>query len=237
MHKKYKILIVEDEPIIATDIEMTLEKLGYQVTDTVEDAAMAIESIKNNKPDLILLDINIEGETDGVMLAQDINTNYQIPFIYLTSNTDSFTINRVKRTNPAGFIVKPFTEKDLLSNIEIGLFKSIEPIKEKPKLATDIFVKEGSNLIKIQTKDLLFIKADDSYSKLFTKDKIYVISVNLGKLFAKLPSDSFIRIHRSYIININFIDKITNGYIILSKHKIPVSKSYQEAFFNRINKI
>ena len=237
MPKKHKILIVEDEPIIATDLEMTLEKIGYQVTNTVEDATTAIRSIKNNKPDLILLDINIEGETDGVMLAQDININYQIPFVFLTSNTDSFTINRVKRTNPVGFIVKPFTEKDLLSNIEIGLFKSNQAIEEKPKIVTFFFVKDGANLIKIQTKDLLFIKADDSYSKLYTKDKMYVISINLGKLFAKLPGDSFVRIHRSYVVNIHFIDKITNGYVLMNKHKIPISKSYQEAFFDRINKI
>ena len=237
MPKKHKILIVEDEPIIASDLEMTLEKIGYKVTDTVEDASSAIQSIKNNKPDLILLDINIEGENDGVMLAQDINTNYQIPFVFLTSNTDSFTINRVKRTNPVGFIVKPFSEKDLLSNIEIGLFKSKQANKERPKLVTDFFVKDGNNLVKIQTKDLLFIKADDSYSKLYTKEKMYVISVNLGKLFSKLPGDSFVRIHRSFAVNFHFIDKITNGYVLIGKHKIPISKGYQEAFYSRINKI
>jgi len=237
MAQKHKILIVEDEPIIATDLELTLEKLGYEVTDTVEDAASAIVSIQKNKPDLILLDILIEGDIDGVMLAQDINTHYQIPFVYLTSNTDLFTINRVKRTKPAGFIVKPFHESDLVTNIEIALFKSKEANDEPIKSERDFFVKDGLNLVKIQTKDLLFIKADDSYSKLFTEEKTFLLTLNLGKLIQKLPGNTFIRTHRSYVVNLNFVDKISNGYVLIGKHKIPISKSYHDDFYKRIHKI
>ena len=85
---KSKILIVEDEPIIASDIEMILEDLGYEVTGVEDSAEDAMMNIVSNIPDLVLLDINLEGDVDGIMLAEDINEKFQIPFVFLTSNAD-----------------------------------------------------------------------------------------------------------------------------------------------------
>jgi len=234
MKTKSKILIVEDEPIIATDIEMILEDLGYEVVGIEDNAIDALAFIKTTKPDLILLDINLEGDIDGVMLAQDINDFFKIPFIYLTSNTDSLTINRVKRTQPAGFIIKPYSEKDLESSIEIALFSKPQK-KEAPK--NEFFIREGNSLIKVNLDDLMFLKAEDNYTRLFTNNKNYILSFNLKKVAGKLPTESFIRIHRSFIVNIQFIDRIKEGKLYIDKHKLPIGRSYQEALFNRISKL
>jgi len=234
MKTKPRILIVEDEPIIAADVEMTLEDLGYEVVGIKDNATDALETIKKAKPDLVLLDINLEGDIDGVMLAQDINKSFNIPFIYLTSNADSLTINRVKRTQPAGFIIKPFSEKDLQSNIEIALFSKSQK-KEDPK--NEFFIRDGSSLIKVNFDDLLFLKADDTYTRLVTIDKNFILSLNLKKVSEKLPTAYFIRIHRSYIINIRFIDRIKEGRVYIDKHKLPIGRSYQDALFSRISKL
>lgn len=235
---KHKILIVEDEPIIASDIEMTLEDLGYEVTSIEDNAEDALQSIANETPDLVLLDINLEGDVDGVMLAEDINLKHKIPFVFLTSNADKLTINRVKRTKPAGFIVKPFSEEDLRSNIEIALFNKKETaINQELNKAEDFFVKDGGSLVKVNVEDLMFAKADDNYTRLFTTEKSHVLSSTLKKIEEKLPSKNFIRIHRSYIINTRFIDKIKDGYLYIGKHQLPIGRSYQEALFSKINKL
>jgi len=232
--KKSKILIVEDEPIIASDIEMTLEDLGYEVTAVVDNAPDALQSLAKNTPDLVLLDINIEGDSDGIMLAEDINKSFTIPLVFLTSNADKVTINRVKRTNPAGFIVKPFSEQDLRSNIEIALFS--KP-KEQEKPTEYFFIKDGGSLVKVKVETILFAKADDNYTRLFTTEKSYLLSFTLKKIVDKLPKNTFIRIHRSFIININFIDRIKDAYVYIAKHKLPIGRSYHDDFFNLIRKL
>jgi DNA-binding LytR/AlgR family response regulator len=232
--KKSKILIVEDEPIIASDIEMTLEDLGYEVTAVVDNAPDAMHSLAKNTPDLVLLDINIEGDSDGIMLAEDINKEFAIPLVFLTSNADKVTINRVKRTNPAGFIVKPFSEQDLRSNIEIALFS--KP-KEQIKPTAYFFIKDGGSLVKVKIETILFAKADDNYTRLFTTEKSYLLSFTLKKIVAKLPENMFMRIHRSFIININYIDRIKDSHVYIEKHKLPIGRSYHDDFFNLIRKL
>ncbi len=232
-----KILIVEDEPIIASDIEMTLEDLGYNVVGVEDNAAEAFAAIGKLHPDLVLLDINLEGDVDGVMLAQDINANFQIPFVYLTSNADNLTINRVTRTKPAGFILKPFNEKDLKSNIEIALFSGKEMDKKQTDFLQEFFVKDGSSLVKLKVDNILFIKADDNYSRIYTVDKSYILSSTLKTIEEKLPSKKFMRIHRSYVVNLDFIDKIKENTLYVGKHSLSIGRSYQEQLFQRINKL
>ncbi|WP_457617620.1 LytR/AlgR family response regulator transcription factor [Lutibacter sp.] len=235
--KKNKILIVEDEPIIASDIEMILENLDYEVTGIEDNAEGTLTSISKNPPDLVLLDINLDGDIDGVLLAENINKQFQIPFIFLTSNADKLTINRVKRTQPAGFIVKPFCEKDLQSNIEIALFSKREKKHSSNKKITDFFVKSGGSLIKITVDEILFIQADDNYSRIFTTKKNHILTSTLKKVNEKLPSFNFIRIHRSYIVNCQFINEIKEGFLHIGKHKLPIGRSYQEILFQKISKL
>ena len=232
-----KILIVEDEPIIASDIEMTLEDLGYEVVGVEDNAAEALVIIRELQPDLVLLDINLEGDVDGVMLAQDMNKEFQIPFVYLTSNADNLTINRVKRTKPAGFILKPFSEKDLKSSIEIALFHSDNLSKPLEDEMQDFFVKDGTSFIKIKIDDIRYIKADDNYTRIYTLDKNYILTSTLKSVENKMPNSVFIRIHRSYIVNIKFIEKIKENTLFIGEHSLPISRRYQDDLFQRINKL
>jgi DNA-binding LytR/AlgR family response regulator len=231
-NKHKRILIVEDELIIAYDIKMILEELGYEVTDIADNASDAIESIQNNTPDLILLDINLGSDTDGVMLAQDINNMFHIPFVYLTSNADPVTINRVKRTRPAGFIVKPFQKSDLQSNIEIALFNN-----QKEQQPGYFFIKDERGFTKLNINEILYAKAEDNYTLLITKKGDYLLSLTLKKVLEKLPEKIFIRIHRSYIVNLNKIDRIQEGIVCIGEHKLSVGRSYHDILFDRISKL
>jgi DNA-binding NarL/FixJ family response regulator len=118
-----KVLIVEDEPMIAADIYMILDGIDYEVAGVAHDSDTAIKFLQERHPDIVLLDISIEGEKDGIELAHIINSKYHIPFIYLTSYSDKETLDRAKTTLPYGYIVKPFKEKDLFSSIEVAIYR------------------------------------------------------------------------------------------------------------------
>ncbi|MFT5822605.1 MAG: DNA-binding LytR/AlgR family response regulator [Crocinitomix sp.] len=228
-----KILIVEDEPIIADELEALLTELGYDILGIALDAEEAIEIIESKLPELVLLDISLDGDVDGVMLAEIINEKYKIPFVFLTSHTDKLTVNRVKRTNPSGFLVKPYNERELVTNVEIALYQST-PIKSTSE---DFFIKDGNSLVKVNPEEILFAQADDNYTIIFTTGKKYTLSSTLKKIESKLPSDKFIRVHRSYIINLNKIDKITDGYVIIKGEKVPIGRNYQADLYSMINKL
>jgi DNA-binding NarL/FixJ family response regulator len=116
-----RILIVEDEPLIAKNIGMYLNNNDFEVSAIAYDADEALFQLKRNPPDFAILDINLESDKDGIQLAEYINQHYNIPFIYLTSYSDKDTLDRAKKTNPYGYIVKPFNDKTLFTTIEIAL--------------------------------------------------------------------------------------------------------------------
>jgi PAS domain S-box-containing protein len=118
-----KILVVEDESIVAKDIQKTLEKLGYEVPATASSAASAYQRLEEFEPDLVFLDIRLKGEEDGIDIANHIKEKYNIPVIFLTSYVDQETLDRAKVTEPYGYIVKPFNESDLKTTVEMALFK------------------------------------------------------------------------------------------------------------------
>jgi DNA-binding LytR/AlgR family response regulator len=120
---KTRILVVEDESIVAKDIQRTLEKLGYEVPATASSAESAFQKLEEVEPDLVFLDIKLKGEQDGVHIAEHIKDRYDIPVIFLTSFVDQDTIDRAKVTEPYGYLVKPFNEGDLKTTVEMALFK------------------------------------------------------------------------------------------------------------------
>jgi PAS domain S-box-containing protein len=129
--EKAQILIVEDDAIIAMDIECQLRKLGYGVTGIVGYGEQAIEKVKENKPDLVLMDIILKGEMDGIEAAAAIHTQFDIPIIFLTAYADKKRLERAKLTYPFGFILKPFQNKDLEVTIEMALYVAKVDVKRK----------------------------------------------------------------------------------------------------------
>lgn len=117
-----KILIVEDEVLIAMDIAKILEGIDYDVSAIVYDGNAALHELQHRLPDLVLLDINLGRQPDGIAVATYIQEHLDIPFIFLTSYATEMIVDKAKRTKPMGYIIKPFSEKDLFSAIEIALY-------------------------------------------------------------------------------------------------------------------
>lgn len=225
---KAAILIVEDEPLIADDIAGMLEKNNYAVVGIVDEARSALKLVAKERPDMVLLDINIEGDKDGIELAAELD----IPFIFLTSYYNQETLDRARLTKPSGYIVKPFNEQDLIANIEMARFR----FGGSPHAARSdkFFVRRDQEILPLEPDQILFVEAFDNYANLFTAEDKYIISHTLKSIEAKLKAHGFVRIHRSYLINFEAIDTISENYIFIRGHELPIGKSYRKAFFEQL---
>ncbi len=122
MNRKYSILVVEDEPLIAEDIAGYLEESGFSVSGIANDGNQALQLLKQARTDAVLLDINLGTAQDGIELAGIIRQQYNLPFVFLTSHGDKATLERAKTTFPAGYLLKPFDGFDLMTSLEVALY-------------------------------------------------------------------------------------------------------------------
>jgi len=239
METGIKILVVEDEMIIGAKISMLLTNLGYDVTGILPRGEEAIQQVIDNRPDIVLLDINLKGKLDGIETAAEIQKMAEIPIIYLTANADDATFNRAKRTRPAAFISKPFKQLDLQRAIELTISRMAEqatgPIPEKlageeqPFILSDrIFVRLNNKMVKIMVGDVLYMEADRNYCRIFTQQKEYLLAITLKTIEEKLPMRLFLRIHRSYIINLTQVDEVAESHVLIGQKAIPLSADLKE---------
>lgn len=240
-----KILVVEDELIIAEDICNMLTKMGYAVTGSAMDADEAIELLNKDIPDLVLLDINLAGKRDGITLAEEINTKYKVPFIFITSYTDGTTIERAKKVNPANYLVKPFKSEQLYTAIEIAMSNIAaarnnatgEEQEEGLVIKDALFIKEKYSYTKVKLADILWIKAEGNYLELHLPGKKELIRSTLSAFLEKLNGDTFFRTHKSYAVNLKHINKLEPARIFVGDMEIPVTKSYADDLIRRLQVI
>jgi DNA-binding LytR/AlgR family response regulator len=249
------LLIVEDDMIIAAKVSMQLTQLGYEVTGIVPRGEEAIRHVADNPPDIILLDINLKGTLDGIETAQAILKMADIPIIYVTANTDEATFNRAKETRPHAFISKPIKNLDLQRAIELTVSRlsekakatvqTTEPIHDMPEgdddapfiLSDRIFVKHKEKMVKLFLEDILYIEAERNYCRIFTKNKEYLLATTLKIMEEKLPLRRFIRVHRSFMVNLAQVDEVAESHVIINQKAIPLSHTLREDLLSRIQMI
>ena len=237
-----KIAIVEDELVIARTILSTLDELGYSHCGPAINYTEAMEMLDDNKPDLLLLDIQLSGKKDGIDVAQKINELYQIPFIFLTANSDAETIERAKKVKPHAYIVKPFTKEELFAAIEIAFsnFTGHRSTTKSEQAASYhvkdyMFVRDGYVFRKIFFNELLYIESDANYVILHLRSQKKVIARSTLNDFAEqIDQKIFIRVHRSYSVNINMIEDVFPTEISVAGIKIPIGKSYKQELFKAL---
>ena len=242
-----RILIVEDDPIIGADLEDRLQELGYETLGPVSTGAEAVAFFDQSPtPDLVLMDIQLEGQLDGIETVRLIQQKHASTFIFLTSNSDDVTFARAKSVKPNAFLSKPFRGRDLKHAIELALGQTSQSTtgqgNESPENAylfqDRLFVKVNERMIRLFIQDILWVEADDYYCKIVTKEREYLISQTLKKFSESISSvQNLMRIHRSYIVNIAQIEEIGDLYVLLYQKKIPVSKTAKEELLARLHKI
>lgn len=244
-----RILIVEDEPFIAENLQEMLSIFGHENTEIANSANQAIKAIKTSRPDLVLLDVKIKGDQDGIELGGIIKDQYQLPFVYITSYSDKDTVNRAKHTQPLGFIVKPFTKDDVYAAIEVALFNrgriAVKGpqnvlVNENPTTYNNdsIFIKKKGRLEKVIYDELIWIEADGNHITINVEDgRTYTIRKSLKEITDKLPKDRFLRVHKSFVVLVDAVTAIDTSFIYLKDRKIPIGRSYYNAFTATLNTI
>lgn len=230
----FKILIVEDESIIALDMKAILEENHHTVVGICKSAEDALQMIESEAPQLILLDIQLAGAIDGIDIANIINAKYQIPFIFITSNNDKAYLERVKFTQPKGFISKPYTESELVANIE-RVKSEIETSPIETESIDHIFIKKNHNYQKVYFSEILYVQAMDNYSMIFLKEDKLMVPHTLKRLLSILSPFGFEKSHRSYIVQVNKVQLIGINYLEVEDFKVPVSENAKKIFLQKIN--
>lgn len=183
-----RVLIVEDEPLIAEDISDFLGETNYICAGIAYDSETALDMLVNRDPDIALLDINIEGTMNGIEVAQIIRQKYNIPFIFLTSHSDRETLDKAKLTLPYGYIVKPFNENDLISSLEMAVFRHANENKSNIPSLTHLNTKL-SNPLTEKEYDCLVQLSNGLTNKQMAEIQflsINTIKTHLKNLFLKL---------------------------------------------------
>ena len=229
MTNSFQILIVEDELMIAEMTKEMLLELGYKVVGIAKNYEQAREQLDSNTAiDLAILDINLNQETDGTDIAKYIQENKKIPFIYLTSYSDPSTVKKASTTKPSAYLLKPYTKGDLFTTVEI--------IKSRKDTDVPVLLKDGDYSVKINSNEISYVKSDNNYLEIFATEKKYVMRNSLESFLSELNNPNFIRIHRSYAINIMKVEAINGQHVIVDSYKCPISRTHKQGLLEFFKK-
>ena len=242
------IYIVEDDMIIAADISMQLTKLGYTISGISIRAEDALLSIDQNPPDLVLMDINLSGKMNGIEASAEILEKNQIPVIFLTSNSDDATFQAALKTKPYAFISKPFQKAQLERaiglvanriNSEANLKVENSPTEKTDHISTmedRLFIRHNGQMVKVTIDDILYVEADRTYCKVVTRSKEFLLSIPVSKFEVNLPSSTFLRIHRSFLVNLSKIDAVSEyqEFVTIGTKQLPVSRRQKDELVKRL---
>ncbi|MBL7818327.1 MAG: response regulator [Saprospiraceae bacterium] len=247
MEKKVRVLIVEDEFITLDMLRDYLEQSGYEVSGDAMRADEAIEVLERFDTDIALLDINIKGDKDGIWLAHHIRQHYQIPFIFLTAYSDQETVKRAADINPYGYLVKPFSQADIFTTIEVALknyAKETYPLQLPEQNWTEggellinqsIFIKDQLSYKKIDIADIRYIQAYKNYLEIHLSNQRVVIRATLQRFTGVLPHQYFVQVHRSFVVNVQYVEVINPDNVVIEGQKVPLSKQNKDEFIKKFN--
>ncbi|MFD2936669.1 response regulator [Spirosoma flavum] len=250
--ERIHILIVEDEGILAMELSDSLEADGYFVVGIANNGRKALDLFQRQRVDLLLCDITIKGDWDGIETVRHLTAERSIPVIYLTALTDRETLERAKQTYPAAYVNKPYQLASLRNAIELAIHNFTQhpkPVSAMPvplergardretilQIDDHLFVKQNYQFVKINVNELLYLEADNVYTTLVTANKKYVIRLTLSGILERMNLPSLVRIHRSYAVNIHKVESFNDTELNIGAQSLPLSRSYKEDFLLRFN--
>lgn len=241
-----KILIVEDDPFYASQIEMLLERMGYDPAGVCDNGFDALDFFHRMAPDLLLMDINIAGDVDGIEVARRINAVRPVPVVFITSMQDNATFERAQAILPAAFILKPFDALQLQRTIELAISTmnadhTAGNFEDQDMVLRDcLFIKVRNKLEKVLFDDILYVESDGRHTILHTlSNRKFVVRMPLNEMETKLPPNLFTRTHRSYLIHLKWLQSVDlqNMLIQVKDKKVPLSKSFRKSILERFEQI
>jgi DNA-binding LytR/AlgR family response regulator len=224
-----RILIVEDEFIISEKLSHDLAGIGYTVLGVADSGEEALKTARETRPDLVIMDITLDGELDGIETARLMNKEVVVPVIYLTGHSGQNFFERAKITHPAAYLSKPYNRSDIYHAIELALFPAGQaggsnPPAEAPACIFNdrIFVKDNKNCFnKVDIADILWIQGDGSYCTIHTVAGKYKTTHNLKMIENKIKNPKLARIHRSYLVNLSRVKQVVGRQHVVLDVSVP----------------
>ncbi|MBL6447058.1 response regulator transcription factor [Fulvivirga sp. 29W222] len=223
-----KVYVVEDMAVARAALIQSLEDNNYDIAGSAASAEKAWSEIKSKEIDIVLVDINLTGEHDGIWLAQKIRSDCNMPLIFLTAYGDKSTLDQLKTLHPNGYLMKPYNEPTLITTISIALRSFYNPEPSKPAKDHSIFIKNRGLQVKLEVAKIQYIKSDSNYIDIYSEEGRYTIREKLESFLELLHCASIVRVHQRYAINASYIKAISNTTVFLPPVRIPVSKKYRK---------
>ncbi|MBS4040221.1 MAG: response regulator [Flavobacteriales bacterium] len=217
-----KVFIVEDEQDLADNMAAILRSSGFDVVGKEDSGEIAVKKIQQSKPDLILMDIMLKGEMDGIELTQKIREKSNVPIIFTTAYYEQMYLERVSDINYDSFILKPITKDVLITTITLAFLK----VKRKKVEKNILNIRDKGFLVPIDEDDIIMLKADGLYTRIYTTTRQYVIRDILKDVIGKLSEKKFIRIHKSYLVNLDYVTAFNAKEVTIANYIVPIRRGY-----------
>lgn len=237
-----RILVVEDDAVEMTHLALLLEELGYEVTASADNALDAMVAFARTRPDLVMLEIHLKGETSGVDFAHKLRELSDVPVVFLSSSTDRETYEQARRTLPHAYLIKPIDPLALQSAVELALQQhkrnrvaEFDAPYHQPS-GGYFFTKVGNHLKRIALDDIEYIEVEGRYSALVVGGRRYHLKTSLRELHEKLPADRFLRVSRNHVVQLSCIRDIDIQQFELQVGQtvLPVSRTYKDNLMRHI---
>lgn len=230
---KVDLLIVEDELLLAEDLKSKLLQLGYDIIGTATSGEEALGIVSKKVPDLAILDIDLAGEMSGIEFGSYLKNTFRIPIIYLTQFADLETFRKAKVAKPSSYLTKPANIWDIVRAIELSLENNAVAISQASSqeflLQKALYLRNSDQCFeRVDIEEIQFLKAAGSYTEVCTKLKKFIFSENLSHFEKVLMLPQLVRVHRSWMINVNNVDLIDESFLYIAEQRIPVGKTYKK---------
>lgn len=231
-----RILLVEDDLDLGENIKEILIASDYDVVKVVTNGSDCLKYLEENSADLILMDILIEGNIDGIDLTYKIKQELNIPIVFITAYSDKTFLDRISKILYDGYLLKPFGIQRLLSTVYLAITNFSKPTNASLEYKKSLSIRDKGFIVPVPINEIAFLKADGLYTKICTKSKSYLIRDILKDVKGKLPEDKFIRVHKSYTVNLEHIESFNSKEIMVNNEIIPIRRGFYKELIKLIFK-
>lgn len=254
MLQRANILIVEDEAVLALDLNEQLTAYGYCVVGTARTGRHALALFQTHRVDLILCDIGLPGDWDGIQTILELTHGQPVPVIYLTGHTDGTLLLRAQATHPVACLLKPWDGSALRRMIKTALtptslrrlaipISSTDPaspfgsqrqpsrvINEKTVDRDTFFIPQSGQFVQIRFQDVLYLQADDTQTTLITANQLYTMAGPLPSILRQLANHRLVRTHRAFAVNLDRVQSFSEWDVRVGNCVLPLGRVYRDAF-------
>lgn len=235
------VLIVEDDLIVCTNLEVILTELGYTIAAFADNGVDALVAFTVKRPSLVICDIGLKGSTDGIELVRKMNEIRKVPVLFLTAHEEEAVFQKARSASPFAFISKPIDRKQISRSVALAMEHAEENMFTTDPVPTNscLYTRVGNKLKKIMIADIEFAEVDGKYSTIMVGQRQFNCKISLKDLAEKLPMDRFVQINRNSLINLDKIEDIdlSNHSVKMPTKEIPISRIFKDQLLQKINVI